>query len=393
MRRFGLTRDLTWLTLSQGLWGLGFGLYGFLWPLYVEHLGGNSVAVGLLSTIAGIATALVVFPGGYLADRVERKTILVWGWLVAIPTPFMFAFAPHWQWLVPGVVLYFGSAFSTPALQAVVLEEAAPARLSTAYNVVMSVFGMGMVVGPTVGGLLVTHYSYRPMFILSGLFYCASTLCLLPVNRHPPSRSMSVKPRWRPRSRPRFFRWVVFSGGLAVIQGLTWPFVVPYLKEAGHLPVETIGVLSSAGILVATVSAPFWGRLGERMGLPRALGYGLAIVTVGWVVLLWNPTSFGWALSSGVLRGGGEGVRGLPGVAVGRTVHHEEAGTAYGFYNLVTEMAGALAPLPGGYLYAQWPFMPIVVTTFFTAIVAWWLLNDGPDRPRDNIPRRTSHAL
>ena len=91
MRHFGLTQDLIWLTISQGLWGLGFGFYGFLWPLYIEHLGGSAVAVGLLSTIAGIATALVVFPGGYVADRVERKSILVWGWLVAIPAPFMFA--------------------------------------------------------------------------------------------------------------------------------------------------------------------------------------------------------------------------------------------------------------------------------------------------------------
>ncbi len=389
MRHIGLTRDLTWLTLSQGLWGLGFGFYGFLWPLYIEHLGGSAVAVGLLSTIAGIATALVVFPGGYVADRVERKSILVWGWLVAIPAPFMFALAPHWQWLIPGVVLYFGSAFSTPALQAVVLEEASPQNLSSAYNVVMSVFGMGMVVGPTIGGLLAVHYSYRLVFVISGVVYCASTACVFPIQRHPPSPSMSVKLKWRPKSRPRFFRWVVFSGGLAVIQGLTWPFVVPYLKESGHLPIETIGVLSSVGILFATVSAPLWGRIGERVGLPRALGYGLGFVTAGWVLLLWNPSSFAWAMASGVLRGGGEGARGLPGVAVGRTVRSEEAGTAYGVYNLVTEMAGALAPLPGGYLYARWPYMPMAVTAFFSAIVSWCLVNNGPEPP----PDQRSHPL
>ncbi len=381
MQRFGLTRDLTWLTLSMGLWGLGFGLYGFLWPLYVEHLGGSAVVVGFLSTLSGVATALVVFPGGYLADRVERKTILIWGWCAAIPVPFMFALAPNWHWLIPGVLLYFGSAFSTPALQAIVLDEASPSKLSTAYNVVMNVFGMGMVIGPTVGGLVVTHYSYHVVFMMSGLFYLASTACLLPVKRHRPTPSTAVKPRWRPRTRPRFFRWVVFSATLAVIQGITWPFVVPYLKESGHLPVETIGMLSSAGILVATLSAPLWGRLGDRVGLPRTLGYGLGMVTMGWIFLLWNPTSLGLVLSSGILRGGGEGVRGLPGVAVGRTVRKDEAGTAYGVYNLVTEMAGALAPLPGGFLYSQWPSMPMAITAFLTAILAWWLIYDGSGRP------------
>jgi hypothetical protein len=121
------------------------------------------------------------------------------------------------------------------------------------------------------------------------------------------------------------------------------------------------------------------------------LGYGLGIVTIGWILLLWNPSSLGWALSSGILRGGGEGVRGLPGVAIGRTVRAEEAGTAYGMYNLVTELAGALAPLPGGYLFSRWQSMPMVITAFFTAIVAWWLLTQSPSIPSsDALPKRVS---
>ncbi len=388
MRRLGLTPDLSWLTLSMGLWGLGYGLYGFLWPLYVEHLGGGAIAVGLLSTVAGIATALVVFPGGYLADRVERRTILIWGWAVAIPVPFMFAWAPDWHWLLPGVLLYFGSAFSTPAVQAVVLDEASLRNLSTAYNVVMNVFGMGMVIGPAAGGLLTTNFSYRLVFVISGVLYGLSTLCLLPIRRHPPSTSALTRVRWHPRTRPRYFQWVVLSGAIAVTQGITWPFVVPYLKEVGHLSLDTIGVLSSVGVLFATVTAPLWGRLGDRVGLPRSLGYGLGIVAMGWVALLWNPASFGWALSSGVLRGFGEGVKGIPGVAIGRTVRRDEAGTAYGFYNLVTELAGALAPLPGGYLYSRTRYLPIVLTAFMTAVVAWWLVQGiPPPGPRSFFKR------
>ena len=159
-KRLGMTPDLWWMTTAQGLWGLGFGLYGLLFPLYIEKLGGGPIIIGLLTTLAGIMTAFVVFPGGWLADRVDRRTILLWGWVVAIPVPFMFAAAPRWEFLIPGVILYFGSAFSTPAMQAVIVEEAPPEMLSTAYNVVMSVFGAGMVAGPALGGYLTSHYSY-----------------------------------------------------------------------------------------------------------------------------------------------------------------------------------------------------------------------------------------
>lgn len=373
----------------MGFWGFGFGLYGILWPLYIEHLGGTAVVVGLLSTLAGVATALVVFPGGWLADRVDRRTILVWGWIVAVPVPFWYAMAPHWQWLIPGVLLYFGSAFSTPALQAVIVSEASPEHLSTAYNVVMSVFGAGMVVGPTVGGYLATHYDYRLVFVVSGIIYLVSTLILLPVRSHAPGPPAPRRPAWTPKHRPRLFQWMLFSAGLAMVQGIAWPFVVPYWKSIGHLSVETIGFLGSIGVLCGTVSGPIWGKVGEKIGIPRSLGFGMGLVTFGFMALIWAPESVGWGIFSGVLRGGGEGSRSLSSVAVGRTVRREEAGTAFGLFNLVTELAGALAPLPGGLLYARWPYAPLVLAAFFTGVIAWWLMNGLPGRP-DPVPPVTS---
>ncbi len=388
LSKLGMTPDLWWMTLSMGLWGLGFGLYGILWPLYVEHLGGSAVVVGLLSTTAGFATAFVVFPGGWLADRVDRRKILIWGAAVAVPVPLMFAWAPHWQWLLPGVLLYFGSAFSTPAMQAVIITEAKSEHLSTAYNVVMSVFGAGMVIGPTIGGYLATHDSYTLVFVISGMLYAISTLAILPIKPHPPGPNRPHRSRfsWTPQQRPRLFQWMIFSAGLAMVQGLAWPFVVPYWKSVGHLSMETIGLLGSTGIFFGTISGPVWGKIGERVGIPRSLGYGMGLVTMGFMALIWAPSSVGWGLFSGLLRGSGEGSRGLAGVAVGRTIRRQEAGTAYGLFNLVTELAGAIAPLPGGLLFAHWPYAPLVVAAFCTGIIAWWLINGLPGRPTPAPP-------
>lgn len=378
-----MTPDLWWMTFAQGLWGLGFGLYGLLFPLYVEKLHGGPVIVGLLTTVAGIITALVVFPGGWMADRVDTRTILLWGWVLGIPVPFMFAGAHSWQWLIPGVLLYFGSAFSTPAMQAIIVQEAPPERLSTAYTVVMSVFGAGMVIGPSVGGYLVSHYSYTPVFILSGLIYLVSTLGILKVHPHPvkaKTTKIAKRPSWTPKARPRFFQWMIFSAGLAMVQGIAWPFVVPYWKSVGHLSVETIGILGSVAILAGTLTGPVWGRIGEHIGIPRAIGVGLGLTAMGFMALLWAPESVGWGIFSGLVRGGGEGSRGLTGVAVGRVSRVGEVGMAYGFFNLVTELAGALAPLPGGLLFSHWPMAPLVVATFFTAVIGWWLANGLPGR-------------
>lgn len=385
-KRLGMTPDLWWMTTAQGLWGLGFGLYGLLFPLYIEKLGGGPVIIGLLTTLAGIMTAFVVFPGGWLSDRMDRRRILLWGWIVAIPVPFMFAAAPRWEFLIPGVILYFGSAFSTPAMQAVIVEEAPPEQLSTAYNVVMSVFGAGMVVGPALGGYLTSHYSYSVVFFISGTIYAVSTIFMLRIKPHPPAPRPKIRTEWRPRNRPRFFQWLFFSAVLAIVQGIAWPFVVPYWKSVGHLSVESIGILGSVAILMATLTGPLWGRMAERTGIPRALGAGLGLLVVGWMALLWAPESMGWGFFSGLVRGVGEGSRGLQGVAVGRIARPGETGTAYGLFNLVTELAGALAPLPGGILFRHWAYGPLVLATFCTALIAWWLWNGLPGRPEPAPP-------
>ena len=42
---------------------------------------------------------------GVLGDRYGRKRILVLGWLVGLPVPFMIIWAPSWGWIVAANVL------------------------------------------------------------------------------------------------------------------------------------------------------------------------------------------------------------------------------------------------------------------------------------------------
>jgi MFS family permease len=45
------------------------------------------------------------FVSGRLSERVGRRQVLIWGWLVALPIPFIFLFAPSWNWIVAANVL------------------------------------------------------------------------------------------------------------------------------------------------------------------------------------------------------------------------------------------------------------------------------------------------
>ena len=371
---WGLSPNVVRLAAAMGLWGLGFGLYGTLWPLYVEKLGGSALAIGWLATLAGVVTAASALPGGFCADRFDRRWLIRWGWALAVPAPFLFAWAPHWQWLALGVLLYFGTSFSTPAAQAYIQVEAGK-RLALAYNVVMGAFAIGAVLGPAVGGFIVARAGFHPVFYLSGVIFCASTLIVWPIDQGPPTgppRPFS----WR--GRPHLYRWIALTATLALAGGLAGPYVVPFWRTVGGLSVETIGLVSGLALLVGAATGPLWGRLAERVGLPFALGLGVSVSMVGIVGLFGWPRILWVQVGAAGVRGLGGGSHLLTGVAVGRAVRAPEAGTAYGVLNLAAETAGALAPFPGALLYRLRPEAPLVFQAALLALVAVWAMTASP---------------
>src|SRR5215471_26945 len=53
----------------------------------------------------GVTKALVDLVSGPIADRWGRKPVLVLGWLLGIPVPFLIIWAPTWSWIVAANVL------------------------------------------------------------------------------------------------------------------------------------------------------------------------------------------------------------------------------------------------------------------------------------------------
>ncbi|MGC8488409.1 MAG: MFS transporter [Clostridia bacterium] len=380
MSRVGLNRNLLLLTVALMLWGLGFGLYAVFWPLYVEHLGGGPAAIGLVTMIGGLATAAAVLPGGLWTDRGRAKPVLLWGWVVAIPAPLLFIGAKSWVWLIPGVILYFGSSFSTPAVQAYITAEAGR-RLSVAYNVVMAAFALGAVVGPVLGGHLVTRIGYHGVFWLAAMLYALSTLALLPLTERPRRAAARLPTVARPLQNARLQPWLGIGILLAAAGALAGPYIVPFWRTYGGLSLQEIGLLGSLTTLAAAVASPLWGRVAERRGLAGPIALGLAAVAGG-ITLIWAfPRNPGVQMFSALERGTGAAAHGLVGVAVGRLAHAGQVGLAYAWMNALMELAGALAPYPGALLYQWRPSAPMLVTSLVFVLAAVMVATREPRAP------------
>src|SRR6476660_4302306 len=64
----------------------------------------NTAVVSFIISF-GVVKACMNLVSGVLADRYGRKRLLVLGWLVGLPVPFLIIWAPNWSWIVAANIL------------------------------------------------------------------------------------------------------------------------------------------------------------------------------------------------------------------------------------------------------------------------------------------------
>src|SRR5215213_8005250 len=100
-------RQFWLLVLVNAFVGGMVGLERTVLPLVAERefgVASTSAALYFIATF-GVVKALTNFFAGRLGDRFGRKRVLVAGWLVGLPVPFLVIWAPTWAWIVAANVL------------------------------------------------------------------------------------------------------------------------------------------------------------------------------------------------------------------------------------------------------------------------------------------------
>lgn len=103
--RLGLRENLPQfglLVVVNAFVGAMVGLERSIIPAMAEQEFQLVARTAVLSFIVvfGVAKALTNYGAGRLSDRHGRKHVLVGGWLVAAPVPFLFMWAPSWNWVL-----------------------------------------------------------------------------------------------------------------------------------------------------------------------------------------------------------------------------------------------------------------------------------------------------
>lgn len=111
--------------------------------------------IGMLMFGHGIMLAVFNFPGGVVSDRWGRKWPSIYGSLIATVGVLWYSFpSGYWTLLIAVALAGAGSAFATPAIQALVGDISTPARTGEAFGYIQTSFFVGNVFGAAIFGFL-----------------------------------------------------------------------------------------------------------------------------------------------------------------------------------------------------------------------------------------------
>ena len=409
--RLGLRENLpqfSLLVLVNAFVGGMVGLERTVVPLIgTQEFGiGSKVVVFSFIITFGLIKACVNLVSGLLADRYTRKTVLVAGWIVGLPVPFMLAYGPSWAWIVVANALLGisqGLAWSMTVNMKIDLVGPGRRGFAMGLNEAAGYGALGLTALAT--GYVAARYGLRPEPFYFGIAYSALGLVLSvflvrdtrgharleasahhasePVDR-PSTAHVFAVTSWRNKT--------LFSASQAGLvnnlnDGMSWG-VFPLLFVANGVSLEGVGLIKAVYPIIWGVGQIVTGSLADRIGRKPLIVWGMLVQAAGHAVIglgLAAPLLSG--LIGSVLLGLGTAMV-YPALlaAVGDVAHPAWRATSVGVYRFWRDLGYAVGALMAGVVTALWGLVWAVhvagILTALSGLLAWAQMKETLPRAR-----------
>jgi MFS family permease len=344
----------------------------------------------------GVVKACSNLLSGSLADRIGRKKVLVAGWIVGVPVPFMIMFAPSWGWIVGANVLLGvnqGLAWSMTVLMKIDLVGPRGRGLAVGLNEFAGYLAVGLTALAT--GYLASAYGLRPQPFYLGVGYVILGLLVSIFLVRDTSEHVRLEMRSHPSEQsPLGFREVfaitslkdrnLFACSQAGLvnnlnDGMSWG-VFPLFFSAFGLGVERIGLLKAVYPAVWGTLQVLTGPLSDRWGRKGLIVVGMWVQAAGIFVTV-ATRDFGWWMIGSVLLGVGTAMV-YPSLiaAVSDNSHPSWRARSLSVYRFWRDLGYAVGALSAGIiadmLGISWAVGSVGLLTFLSGVVVAAFLSE-----------------
>ncbi len=309
-------RDFTLVVLGQVISLFGNAILRFALPLYLLRQTGSPALFGAVGAAAFIPAVLCAPIGGVVADRVNKRNIMVvldfsTAGLILLFT-LLLGRAPLVPLMVASLMLLYGIAGAyQPSVQASIPLLARPEQLTSANAVINMVQTLSALLGPVIGGVLFGTFGLRPiLWVGMACFFLSAVMELFIRIPHSPRaaaggvlstvrRDLGESWRFIRRERPVFLSVMLVLAlfnlvlSAALVVGIPVAVVQTLGMSDSRLGL-TQGAMGLGGLFGGVLAALLGPRLRLRRGGAVLLAASLTAAGMGAALLPGVPPSLGW---------------------------------------------------------------------------------------------------
>jgi MFS family permease len=369
--RLGLRENLwqfSLLVVVNAFVGAMIGIERSILPPLAEqefHLVAKTAVLSFI-VVFGVTKAFTNYLAGRLSDRFGRKHVLVAGWLVAVPVPFLLMWAPSWSWVLAANALLGvsqGLTWSTTVIMKIDLAGPKNRGLAMGLNEFAGYFAVAGSALAT--GYIAARYGLRPEPFYLGVVFVAvglllSVLLVRETAHHVAHESKlhgELASHDRPTQREIFWRTTLTDRDLSSVSqaglvnnlndGMAWGLFPLFFIAAG-MNLEQIGTLAAVYPATWGIGQLFTGAWSDRVGRKWLIASGMWVQAVGIAVVIMTSGFAGFATGGALLGIGTAMVYPTLLAAIGDVAHPSWRASSVGVYRLWRDLGYAFGALLAG---------------------------------------------
>jgi MFS family permease len=299
------------LVLVNAFVGGMAGMERSILPMIAEGEFALKARTAVLSFILvfGLTKAITNYFAGRLSDEFGRKHVLVAGWLIATPVPFLLMWSPSWNWILcANALLGVSQGLSWSATVIMKIDLAGDKGRGLAMGLNEFAGYIAVAISSFATGFIAAHYGLRPEpfyigvgFVALGLLFSISLVhetrahavheSLLNPTLHPTPAPSPYEIFWETSFRNRNLSSTTQVGFVNNLNdALTWG-LFPLIFAAAGMSIQQIGVLAAVCPAIWGIAQLGTGPLSDKVGRKGLIVAGMWIQSGG---IVWVSVSSGF---------------------------------------------------------------------------------------------------
>ncbi len=242
-------------------------------------------------------------------------------------------------------------------------------KLGISLGIMQSGLTVGNVVGPLLGGILASCFGMRASFMVGGLVLLIITIIFYLYIPEPPKSEANVSVKKREKAsalykQPAIRQALIYAGLVQMVILLIQPMISLYVAELNHSMDNIVfvsGLVFSLVGIASALTAPLWGRFGQRNGFYKSLALAAMLAGIATLSTAVPDTLIVFAALNFVVGLFFAGINPSLSAILANKTTQDQKGQVFGFMFSAQQFGSMIGPLLGGVIATYYPIKSVFI--------------------------------